>query len=120
MPVIAAVGGMLAPAAMYLGLVAAVDVPELRRGWAIPTATDIAFSFLIARAVFGRKHAAVPFLLLLAIADDAFGLIVLALFYPTEAVRPIAFVAVLVIALAFCWSLRRARVWPLWRSDGAP
>src|SRR5215471_6927681 len=114
MPVIAAIGGMLVPAAIYLGLVAAVDVPELRRGWAIPTATDIAFSFLIARAVFGRRHPAVPFLLLLAIADDAVGLIVLALFYPTDAVRPIAFVAVLVAALALCWMLRRARVMHFW------
>jgi len=105
---------MLVPAAIYLGLVAAVDVPELRRGWAIPTATDIAFSFLIARAVFGRRHPAVPFLLLLAIADDAVGLIVLALFYPTDAVRPIAFVAVLVAALALCWMLRRARVMHFW------
>jgi Na+:H+ antiporter, NhaA family len=114
MPVIAAIGGMLAPAAIYLGLVAAVDVPELRRGWAIPTATDIAFSFLIARAVFGRRHPAVPFLLLLAIADDAFGLIVLALFYPTEAIRPIAFVVLLVLALALCWMFRRARVMQFW------
>jgi len=93
--VIGAIGGMLVPAAMYLGLVTAMDLVELRRGWAIPTATDIAFSFLIARWVFGRTHPAVPFLLLLAIADDAFGLIVLAVFYPTDAVRPIAFVVIL-------------------------
>jgi Na+:H+ antiporter, NhaA family len=113
-PVVAAIGGMLVPAGMYLGLVAAADLPELRRGWAIPTATDIAFSFLIARWVFGRKHPAVPFLLLLAIADDAFGLVVLALFYPTTMVRPVAFGALLALALALCWAFRRARVMRFW------
>ena len=113
-PVVAAIGGMLVPASMYLGLVAVVDVPQLRRGWAIPTATDIAFSFLIARWVFGRRHPAVPFLLLLAIADDAFGLIVLALFYPTSMVRPVAFAGLLALALALCWTFRRARVMRLW------
>ena len=40
-------------------------------GWAIPTATDIAFSYLVGRIVFGAGHPAVRFLLLLAIADDA-------------------------------------------------
>ena len=114
MPVIAAIGGMVVPAAIYLALVAEMHVPQLRRGWAIPTATDIAFSFLIARWVFGRKHPAVPFLLLLAIADDAFGLMILALFYPARAVRPVAFVAVLCLAVALCWTFRRARVLQFW------
>jgi Na+:H+ antiporter, NhaA family len=113
-PVMAAIGGMALPAAIYFALVTAFDVPQLRRGWAIPTATDIAFSFLIARWLFGRKHPAVPFLLLLAIADDAFGLAVLALFYPSGAVRPVAFAAVLCLALALCWTLRRARVMQFW------
>lgn len=113
-PIVAAIGGMLVPASIYLGLVAAADVPQLRRGWAIPTATDIAFSFLIARWIFGRKHSAVPFLLLLAIADDAFGLVVLALFYPATMVRPVAFAAILALALALCWTFRRARVMPFW------
>ena len=45
-------------------------------GWAIPTATDIAFSYLVGRLVFGAGHPAVRFLLLLAIADDAAGLII--------------------------------------------
>ncbi len=54
----------------------------LSNGWAIPTATDIAFSYLVGRMIFGAKHPAVGFLLLLAIADDAAGLIILAIFYP--------------------------------------
>jgi Na+:H+ antiporter, NhaA family len=114
MPVITAIGGMVVPAALYLAFVTGLDVPQLQRGWAIPTATDIAFSFLIARWLFGRKHPAVPFLLLLAIADDAFGLVVLALIYPAGVVRPVAFVAGLCVAIALCWMFRRARVMQFW------
>jgi NhaA family Na+:H+ antiporter len=57
-------------------------------GWAIPTATDIAFSYLVGRIVFGAGHPAVRFLLLLAIADDAAGLIILAVFYPSSELAP--------------------------------
>ena len=113
-PVIAAVGGMLMPAAIYLALVTATGEHDLSRGWAIPSATDIAFSFLVARWVFVRTHPAVPFLLLLAIADDAMGLVVLALFYPSTAVRPVDFAIVLAAAVAFCWMLRRRRVMVFW------
>jgi len=121
-PVMAAVGGMAAPALCYVALVVATGNAELTRGWAIPTATDIAFSFLVARWLFGQKHAAVPFLLLLAIADDALGLVVLAAFYPAGAVRPITFAAYVATALMLCWALRRARVkspWPYLLCAGA-
>jgi NhaA family Na+:H+ antiporter len=87
LPVIAAVGGMAAPAGLYVIYVVGANQPELLRGWAIPCATDIAFSYLVATAVFGR-HAAVPFLLLLAIADDALGLVILALFFPVGGLHP--------------------------------
>ena len=120
--IVGAIGGMVVPAAIYLGLVRAMELPQLQRGWAIPTATDIAFSFLVARWLFGRYHPAVPFLLLLAIADDAFGLVVLALFYPTGMVRPLVFAAILPAALALCWMFRRMRVihfWPYIAVGGA-
>ena len=87
-PVLCAIGGMAGPAVVYiLGALWLGREGELGRGWAIPTATDIAFSYLVARMIFGRGHAAVTFLLLLAIADDALGMGVLAVFYPQEPVR---------------------------------
>ncbi len=87
-PVLCAVGGMAGPAVVYiLGAVCLGREGELGRGWAIPTATDIAFSYLVAKMIFGRGHAAVTFLLLLAIADDALGMGVLAVFYPQEPVH---------------------------------
>ena len=113
-PMVAAVGGMLVPAAFYLSLVEVSGAEALRRGWAIPSATDIAFSFLVARWLFAPRHAAVAFLLLLAIADDALGLVVLALFYPAGVVRPLMFAAMLSVALAICWLLRRRRVMLFW------
>jgi len=88
-PLIATAGGMLGPIAVYLGLAAMLGVyGAVSRGWAIPTATDIAFSYLVGRVVFGAGHPAIRFLLLLAIADDAAGLIILAIFYPTGALAP--------------------------------
>ena len=51
---------------------------------AIRCATDIAFSAMVARMIFSGGHPAIPVLLLLAIADDALGLMVLAVFYPSR------------------------------------
>ena len=90
-PLVATAGGMFGPIAVYLGLAAFLgsDVYDaVARGWAIPTATDIAFSYLVGRLVFGAGHPAVRFLLLLAIADDAAGLIILAVFYPSGELAP--------------------------------
>jgi Na+:H+ antiporter, NhaA family len=114
LPVIAAVGGMAGPAAVYVVLALMAGVPELLRGWAIPCATDIAFSYLVARFVFGATHAAVPFLLLLAIADDALGLVLLAVFYPSSQVRPFWFLALLVAAWIALWALGRLRARSFW------
>ena len=113
-PMVAAIGGMAAPAAIYVSLALAADTPELLRGWAIPSATDIAFSYLVARFVLGARHPGIPFLLLLAIADDALGLIVLAAFYPTGTVRPTEFVVLLGAALALSAWLRRTRTMNVW------
>lgn len=113
-PLLAAAGGMLAPALIYIGLVAWSGHRELMRGWAIPCATDIAFSYLIARFVFGRTHPAVPFLLLLAIADDALGLVILAMFYPAAPLQPVAFALLLGAGLAIAWAFKRRRVASFW------
>jgi len=113
-PLIATLGGVVVPAAVYLGGAAAIgQLAEVGRGWAIPCATDIAFSYLVARLIFGAGHAAIPFLLLLAIADDAIGLIILAVFYPQEEIRPL-FMLLAVAAMAFCYLLRRLRVASFW------
>lgn len=90
-PLVATVGGMVGPIAVYLGLAYVMGTDtyqDVASGWAIPTATDIAFSYLVGRLIFGAGHPAVRFLLLLAIADDAAGLIILAVFYPSSELAP--------------------------------
>lgn len=90
-PLLATAGGMLGPISVYLGLamfLGSDTYSAVANGWAIPTATDIAFSYLVGRMVFGAGHPAVRFLLLLAIADDAGGLIILAIFYPSGDLAP--------------------------------
>jgi Na+:H+ antiporter, NhaA family len=111
-PLIATAGGMLGPVAVYLGLAAVLGVFETTsRGWAIPTATDIAFSYLIGRIIFGAGHPAIRFLLLLAIADDAAGLIILAVFYPTGDLAPawllLSLAAAVGVFILFNWLPRR-------------
>ncbi len=90
-PLFATAGGMFGPIGVYLGLALLMGsdtYQAVANGWAIPTATDIAFSYLVGRLVFGAGHPAVRFLLLLAIADDAAGLIILAIFYPSGELAP--------------------------------
>jgi NhaA family Na+:H+ antiporter len=113
-PLFATLGGMIGPVTVYLGLAAVLgsDVYDaVARGWAIPTATDIAFSYLVGRIVFGAGHPAVRFLLLLAIADDAAGLVILAVFYPSAEVLPawllLSLVAAVGVFVLFNWLPRQ-------------
>jgi NhaA family Na+:H+ antiporter len=106
---------MAAPAGLYILQALTAGRPELMPGWAIPCATDIAFSYLAARLIFPKGHPAIPFLLLLAIADDALGLILLALFYPAAPLSLAAFAGLMVPALAAALWLKRRRTishWP--------
>jgi NhaA family Na+:H+ antiporter len=105
-PVVAAIGGMAGPAGLYVALAIAFGRADVLRGWAIPCATDIAFSYLIIRLIFHPTHPAVPFLLLLAIADDALGLVLLAALYPGAPLRLLPLIALIALACAIAWLLR--------------
>ncbi|MCY3879222.1 MAG: Na+/H+ antiporter NhaA [Rhodobacteraceae bacterium] len=109
-PLFAAAGGMVAPVMVYLGLAlmfGSETYSAVANGWAVPTATDIAFSYLVGRIIFGRGHPAVKFLLLLAIADDAAGLLILAIFYGKGELNPVwmllPVVAVVITYMLFNW-----------------
>jgi NhaA family Na+:H+ antiporter len=113
-PILAAAGGMVGPAGLYAIQVIALGRPELMPGWAIPCATDIAFSYLAARFIFPRNHPAIPFLLLLAIADDALGLILLAVFYPVGQVSLVKFASLMLPALGLTIWLKQRRTRSFW------
>jgi NhaA family Na+:H+ antiporter len=113
-PLAAAVGGMVAPALIFVALVTHIGPPALARGWAIPCATDIAFSAMVARVIFRGGHPAIPFLLLLAIADDALGLIILAVFYPSGALSFVSLGLLMSAALLLAWWLRHRGTVSFW------
>jgi NhaA family Na+:H+ antiporter len=113
-PLAAAVGGMLVPALIYASLAWVRGPAELLRGWAIPCATDIAFSAMIARLIFPAAHPAIPFLLLLAIADDALGLLILAVFYPAGDLSLVALIGLMSTAILTAMLLRRRRIRNFW------
>jgi NhaA family Na+:H+ antiporter len=113
-PLAAAVGGMVAPALIFLALAWTRGPVDLARGWAIPCATDIAFSAMVARLVFPTAHPAIPFLLLLAIADDALGLVILAVFYPSSQLSPSALAGLMTAAVVTALWLRRRRTRSFW------
>ena len=113
-PLAAALGGMVAPALIYLALVSTLGPAELSRGWAIPCATDIAFSAMIARLIFPTGHPAIPFLLLLAIADDALGLLILAVFYPSGPLSLVTLTLLMTAAVLTALGLKRRRIRSFW------
>ena len=113
-PLAAAVGGMALPALIFLALAWTIGPAELSRGWAIPCATDIAFSAMVARLVFPAGHPAIPFLLLLAIADDAMGLMILAVFYPSGALSFTSLGVLMTAAVIVALWMRRQGVQSFW------
>ena len=109
-PIAAAVGGMVTPALFYV-IVVAVGDPAALHGWAIPTATDIAFALGVL-AIFGRglPLALRTFLLTLAVVDDLLGITVIATFY-TEHIDILALIGAITCVVAFGVLVRLSRRW---------
>lgn len=99
-PVIAAVGGVIVPALIYVSITQAMGVPEAARGWAIPIATDIAFALAVLALVGTWLPIALrTFLLTLAVVDDLIGITVIAIFYTDDLVVGNLFLSLAVIAV---------------------
>jgi len=109
LPIVAAIGGVLAPAAIYLAL----NRGPGAAGWAVPTCTDIAFALGVLALFGGRIPAGLRvFVAALAVVDDILSLLTLAIFYPQ------AFTAIWLlgsaVAIAALYALNRARIYIGW------
>ncbi|MBN9158379.1 Na+/H+ antiporter NhaA [Microbacterium sp.] len=111
-PVLAAVGGMALPALLFTGVILLSGDREALHGWAVPTATDIAFALAVL-AIFGRglPKALRTFLLTLAVVDDLLAIVIIAIFY-TSGINLLALAASACAVLLFGVVLRSRR--PRW------
>ncbi len=111
LPVVAAVGGMALPALIYLAVVAGAGGGALR-GWAIPTATDIAFALAVLAVIGTHLPAALrTFLLTLAVVDDLLAIIIIAIFYTSSLNLVPAALALVPLCLFAVLVQRRVRSW---------
>jgi len=105
-PAVAAVGGVVVPALLFLLI---VRDPDLARGWPIPTATDIAFALgvlaIVGRGLPARVRA---MLLALAVIDDLIAILFIALFF-TQTLNPLPLLIAVPVVLVFGWLGYRAR-----------
>lgn len=123
-PLMGTLGGVVGPIGVFFlltyslpleNLLVDVSMKDILNGWGIPTATDIALAWLFAGIIFGRSHPVISFLLLLAIADDAIGLVIIAIFYPSPEfpIQPI-FLLINVAAILIAFGLRKKNVQSIW------
>ncbi|MFF1827946.1 Na+/H+ antiporter NhaA [Paenarthrobacter sp. NPDC058040] len=112
-PVAAAVGGVIVPALIYV-LFNLGSGAETLKGWAIPTATDIAFALAVLAVINTHLPAALrTFLLTLAVVDDLIAIGIIAFFYSTG-LQPLMLLAALApLALFTVLVQRRVKAWYL-------
>jgi len=113
LPILAAVGGMVVPALIFLAVNATTGDGALN-GWAIPTATDIAFALAVLAVISTHLPTGLrTFLLTLAVVDDLFAVTIIACFYTADLrLLPLLGSAV-VIALFAVVVQRRIRCWSI-------
>ncbi len=111
-PIIAAVGGMVVPAGLYV-LINATSDNGLLSGWAVPVATDIAFAIAVL-SVVGRwlPNSLRAFLLTLAVVDDLLAIIIIAVFFSDS--LAFGWLAASVACIVLFWFLIRKGITTAW------
>ena len=113
LPIAVAVGATMVPALVHVRAVEALEEPMLAVAWPVTFATDLAVSYFVARLIF-KLHPAIPFLLLLGIACDALAFLALAVVHPTGDTNLPLGAAIMAVALAVAYGLRRMRYRSFW------
>ena len=107
LPIIAAVGGMLVPALVYVFI--NLNDPKTLNGWAIPSATDIAFSLGVLSLLGKRVPLSLKvFLTALAIIDDLGAILIIALFYSGD--LSIKYLSLMLLAFIFLLLINKFNV----------
>ncbi|MDG4797298.1 Na+/H+ antiporter NhaA [Micromonospora sp. WMMD1082] len=110
LPVVAAICGMMAPALIYVGVTVAGGGEGLR-GWAVPTATDIAFALAVLALIGAHLPQGLrAFLLTLAVVDDLLAITIIAVFY-TDDVSLLPLLGALAPIALFGLLVQRRRTW---------
>ncbi|HWW86108.1 MAG TPA: hypothetical protein VNZ26_21075 [Vicinamibacterales bacterium] len=120
-PMIAAAGGLLGAAAVYVGYIRSGDEQILAPGWPVACAVDMLVCVGLGRAIFGRSVAA-SFLVLLVVASNVGGLAVISRHHLVAEVHPAA-ALLIVLAIGASAVLRRwgvRSVWPYLTLSGPP
>jgi Na+:H+ antiporter, NhaA family len=112
-PIVAAVGGVVVPSVVFLGTVALVGAEgDAYRGWAIPTATDIAFALAVLAVIGSSLPAAMrSFLLTLAVVDDLIAITIIAVFYTSDLEVVPLLLALVPLGLFAALTQRRITYW---------
>ena len=111
LPILAAVGGMIVPALVFVAVNANTGGDALD-GWAIPTATDIAFALAVLAVVSTHLPIALrTFLLTLAVVDDLLAVTIIAIFYTADLQTGPLLLAMIPFALFTVAVQRRIRSW---------
>jgi len=113
LPVVAAIGGSLGAVAAYELYVQSGDEQVLRSGWPIVCGVDAAFSYFLVKSLVQRKGAT-AFLLLLAIASNAIGLVIIGLRQPVMDIHLAGGILLIVAAVAVSIGLKQAKVGSFW------
>jgi NhaA family Na+:H+ antiporter len=110
LPIVAAVCGMAAPALIYIAINAGTGGGALR-GWAVPTATDIAFALAVLAVINSHLPSGLrAFLLTLAVVDDLLAITAIAFFY-TAGFRPLPLLLALVPLGVFGLIVQLRKLW---------
>lgn len=114
LPVIAAVAATTLSAWLHVRIIdTLLDEPALRVAWPVAFGTDVALSYFVARLIF-RRDPLTSFVLLLALASDALGIVAVALFQPAADLHLAQGAGIMAVAIGLAAVLRRAGAQDFW------